>query len=187
MDGTPPPRYPWVGVYPFFREWFHVEEHISRMFYFGSGTLPPTDLLGRGVPIRLSWRVGVPPPSRHQSMAGTPSRVPKVALPSRFLARVYVGDSLQVITQKGDREGGPPGFHEGVTPTPLSFQWEGGACPALLEGGGTPAFASPVTGRHPLQGTQGGTPLPFSSTGLRRRLSSCHRPKMGSGGGCPLR
>ena len=79
-------------------------------------TLPPTNLLGWGVPVRRSWGVGVPLPSRHLSMAGTPSKVPKVAPPSRFPARVYIGDSLQVIAQKGDREGRPPGFHERVTP-----------------------------------------------------------------------
>ncbi|GAB6286876.1 MAG: hypothetical protein STSR0009_30790 [Methanoregula sp.] len=62
----------------------------------------------------------------HPTRTGcTPAKVSKVAPPSRFPARVYVGDSLQVIAQKGDREGGPPGFHERVTPTPLSFKWEG--------------------------------------------------------------
>jgi len=69
--------------------------------------------------------------------------------------------------------------------TPALFVGEGGACPALLGGGGTPAFASPVNGRHPPKGTQRGTPLPFSGTGLRRRLYSARRPERGSGGGTP--
>jgi len=74
---------------------------------FHEGVTPTPCLSnGRGVPVRLSWRVGVPPLSRHRSLAGTPSRVPKVAPPSRFPARVYVGDSLHVIAQKWDREGG---------------------------------------------------------------------------------
>jgi len=68
-------------------------------------------------------------------------------------------------------------------PTPSLFAGEGGAWQALLRGWDTPTFASPVNGRHPLQGTQRGTPHPVSGTGLRRRRLSGHRPKRGYGGG----
>ncbi|GAB6285762.1 MAG: hypothetical protein STSR0009_19630 [Methanoregula sp.] len=57
------------------------------------------------MPVRNSWGVGVPLPSHHRSLAGTPSKVPKVAPPTRFPARVYVGDPIQFVAQKGDREG----------------------------------------------------------------------------------
>jgi len=78
---------------------------------------------------------GGTPPSRHRSMAGTPLQGTQRGTPSRFPARVYVGDYTQVIAQKGDREGGPPWYQRSKYPTPLSFQWEGGP-PLGRTGGG---------------------------------------------------
>jgi len=57
--------------------------------------------------------------------------------------------------------------------------------PQVKKGRGGPAPPPDPDRVHPCQGTQGGTPLPFSGTGLRRRLNSGHRPERGSGGGPP--
>jgi len=57
----------------------------------------------------------------------------EVAHPSRFPARVYVGDSIQFVAQNGDRVGVPLGFHERVTPPPLLSM--GGGCLFGEDGG----------------------------------------------------
>jgi hypothetical protein len=104
----PPPRYPRRYPPPVLRMRFHVGEHIFRMVYFGCGTLPPPGWLGWGVPVFFFCR-GTPHPPPAIWLEGIPpSKVPKVAPPPRFPARVYVGDTIQFIAQKGDREGGPP-------------------------------------------------------------------------------
>jgi hypothetical protein len=148
-----------------------------------SRTPTPLSFNGRGVPV--FFLAGAPPyPLPPFGWRVYPSpRYPRRYPPSRFPARVYVGDTIQFIAQKGDREGGPPGFHERGTPTPLSSQGEGGPPLGLGRGGGgtPPSRHRSMTGT-PLPGTQGGTPLLFSGTGLHRRLHSGFRPKRGSGG-----
>jgi len=123
----------------------------------------------------LFFQPGIPPPpSRHVDMDGTPSKVPLGGGIPHFPGWVSRRSLIRSHCPGGSSD-----------PTPHRSFAEGGACPALLVGGGTPAFASPVNGRHPPKGTQGGTPLPFSGTGLHRRLNPCHRPERGSGGGTP--
>jgi hypothetical protein len=51
----------------------------------------------------------------------------EVAPPTRFPARVHVGDSIQFVAQNGERMGVPLGFHEHFDPTLLSFN--GGVVP----------------------------------------------------------
>jgi hypothetical protein len=142
----------------------------------------PQGPLGGGMPSRPRRGVPVffcagappspPPASRHEG--GPPSRVPKVAPPSRFPARVS--------RRRAHFSFAPFWLQD---PTPHHSFGEGAACPALLGGGGTPPSRHLSLAGTPLQGTQGGTPHPFSGTGLRRRLNSCHRLKTGSGGGTP--
>ena len=69
-------------------------------------------------------------------MAGTPSKVPKGAPPTRFPARVYVGDGYQVIAQKGDMGGGgTPSVPTVEDPHPPVFPM-GGGTPLGRTGGG---------------------------------------------------
>ena len=70
-------------------------------------------------------------------------------------------------------------------PTPHRSFEEGGACPGLLVGWGTPTVPTLVRTGYPLQGTSRWVYTPFSGTHSRRRLNSCHRPKWRSGGGTP--
>jgi len=58
--------------------------------------------------------------------------------------------------------------------------------PQVKKGRGGPAPPPDPDRVPPTQGDLGGAPLPFSGTGLRRRLNSCYRPKRGSGGGPPV-
>ncbi|GAB6284044.1 MAG: hypothetical protein STSR0009_02430 [Methanoregula sp.] len=114
------------------------------MVDFGCGTLPPPGWLGWGVPVFFFSR-GTPHPPPAIWLEGIPpSKVPKVAPPSRFPARVYVGDTIQFIAQKGDREGGPPLCQVSKTPTPQSLQWE--ADPLWVGvGGGGYGFVPPAS------------------------------------------
>ena len=155
MKGDPPRGYPRWHPPPAFRIRVYVGEHIFCVLHFGPGTPPPTNLLGRGVPVFFFSRVTPSPPHTSWHEGGPPSRVPKGGPPSRFPARVYVGDSIQFIAQKRDLEGVPPPCQLSRTPTPLSFQWEGG--PPLWVGlggrghkecGETPADQYPVLRSH---------------------------------------
>jgi hypothetical protein len=67
-------------------------------------------------------------------------------------------------------------------PHPPPIFLEGGCLPGTLDGWGTPYLPTFVRTGYPFQGTQRGTPLLFSSMGLRRRLNSGHRPKWRPGG-----
>ena len=56
--------------------------------------------------------------------------------PPVFRMKFHVGDTIQFIAQKGDREGGSLLCQLSKTPTPLSSQWEGGACLGRIDRSG---------------------------------------------------
>jgi hypothetical protein len=86
------------------------------------------------------WQSAHPLPVRKGGVP--PPRYPK----GYPLPRDHGGTPTQVTM------GGPPfTCHDRVPP---SFRVEGGACPALLGGGGTPTFASPVNDQYPRHSTQ---------------------------------
>jgi hypothetical protein len=70
-------------------------------------------------------------------------------------------------------------------PHTLPIFWGGGCRSGTLGGWGYPLPPDICPDGVPPQGTQRGTPLLFSSMGLRRRLNSGHRPKWRPGWGPP--
>jgi hypothetical protein len=62
---------------------------------------PPPIFWGGGVPVRVSWRGGGTPYLPTFIRMGYPPKVPKGAPPSRFQARVYVGEHIFRLLQFG--------------------------------------------------------------------------------------
>ncbi len=91
---------------------------------FGEGSACPALLMGGGTP-----------PSCYLSMAGTPLQGTQGGTPSRFPARVYVGDEIPVVAQKQDLEGAPLGFMSEGSPPPV-FPTGGGYLPGAPGGWG---------------------------------------------------
>jgi len=66
--------------------------------------------------------------------------------------------------------------------TPLMSVGEGGACLPAAPCGCIPLVPEYGAKGYPPEGTQGGTPFPFSGSGSRRRLYLVRHPKRRSGG-----
>ncbi|MCK9593813.1 MAG: hypothetical protein M0Q91_17575 [Methanoregula sp.] len=93
-----------------------------------------------------------------------------MAPPSRFPARVHVGDPIRVIAQKGIGRGDPPGVNGRSTPPPLSFPWEGGAHQGRDRGGGVgivPAGSCGIGVVATEEKTRAHTPKPPAPTWIR--------------------